>query len=161
LKGASIWIAAHSSSGSASQWHADSARTRALFPDNARASTARTDPNAHGIDIDGVPMGSVAFKAARHEEIPEATAAVIAGIDKALISHDTGHIHRQAAFAMLRVCVYPRICHLLRCACPSDAHGYYASKRFDEVLLDALTRAVGIAGGGGEQPLRTTAAQAP
>jgi hypothetical protein len=72
---------------------------------------------AHGIDIDGVPMGSAAFKAARHEETLEAAAAVIAGINKALISHGTGHIHRQAAFAMPRVCVYPR--HLLRCACPS------------------------------------------
>jgi hypothetical protein len=51
-------------------------------------------------------MGSVAFKAARHEEALEAAAAVIAGIDKALISHGTGHIHRQAAFAMRRVCVY-------------------------------------------------------
>jgi hypothetical protein len=66
--------------------------------------TARKDPEAHGIDIDGVPMGSAAFKAARHEETLEAAAAVIAGIDKALISHGTGHIHRQAAFAMLRVC---------------------------------------------------------
>ena len=55
-------------------------------------------------------MGSAAFKAARHEETPlEAAAAVIAGIDKALVSQGTGHIHRQAAFAMPRVCVYPRI----------------------------------------------------
>jgi hypothetical protein len=49
-------------------------------------------------------MGSAAFKAARHEETLEAAAAVIAGIDKALVSHGTGHIHRQEAFAMLRVC---------------------------------------------------------
>jgi hypothetical protein len=34
-------------------------------------------------------MGSAAFKAARHEETLEAAAAVIAGIDKALVSHDT------------------------------------------------------------------------
>jgi hypothetical protein len=88
------------------QWHANSACTRALFPDNAKVCTARKDPDPHGIDIDGVPMGSAAFKVARHEETLEAAAAVIAGIDKALISHGTGHIHRQAAFAMLRVCVY-------------------------------------------------------
>jgi hypothetical protein len=44
------------------------------------------------------------------------------------------------------VCVYPRICHLLRCACPSDAHGY--AKRFDEMLLNALARAAGRVGGG-------------
>jgi hypothetical protein len=112
------------------QWHANSARTRALFLVNAKVCTVRTDPDAHGIDVDGVPMGSAAFKAVRHEETLEATSAVIAGIDKALISHGTGHIHRQAAFAMPRVCVYPRICHLLRCA-----------KRFDEMLLNALTRA--------------------
>jgi hypothetical protein len=47
--------------------------------------TARNDPDAHGIDIDGVSMGSAAFKAARHEETLEAAAAVIAGIDKALV----------------------------------------------------------------------------
>jgi hypothetical protein len=46
---------------------------------------------------------------------------------------------------MPRVCVYPRICHLLRCAYPSDVHGY--AKRFDEMLLNALARAAGIAGG--------------
>jgi hypothetical protein len=126
------------------QWHANSARTRALFPGGAKVCTARNDPEAHGIDIDGVPMGSAAFKAARHEETLEAAAAVIAGIDKALVSQGTGHIHRQAAFAMLRVCVYPRICHLLRCAYPSDVHGY--AKRFDEMLLNALARAAGIAG---------------
>ena len=50
-------------------------------------------------------MGSAAFKAARHEQTLEAAAAVIAGIDKALVSQGTGHIHRQAAFAMPRVCV--------------------------------------------------------
>jgi hypothetical protein len=46
------------------QWHANSARTRALFPENAKVCTARKDPEAHGIDIDGdgVPMGSAAFK---------------------------------------------------------------------------------------------------
>ena len=42
-------------------------------------------------------MWSAAFKAARHEETLEAAAAVIAGIDKALVSQGTGHIHRQAA----------------------------------------------------------------
>jgi hypothetical protein len=89
------------------QWHANSAHTRALFPENAEVCTARTGPDAHGIDIDGVPMGSAAFKAARHEETLDAAAAVIAGINKALISQGTGHIHRQAAFAMPRVCVYP------------------------------------------------------
>jgi hypothetical protein len=129
------------------QWNTNSAHTRALFPENAKVCTARKGPDAHGIDIDGVPMGSAAFKAARHEETLGAAAAVIAGIDKALISHGTGHIHRQAAFAMPRVCVYPRICHLLRCAHPSDVHGQHA-KRFDEMLLNALARAVGIAGGG-------------
>jgi hypothetical protein len=41
--------------------------------------------------IDGVPMGSAAFEAACHEEALEATAAVIAGIGKALISHGTRH----------------------------------------------------------------------
>jgi hypothetical protein len=66
-----------------------------LFPDNAKVCTARKDPEAHGIDIDDVPMGSAAFKAACHEETLEAAAAVIAGIDKALISHGTGHIHSQ------------------------------------------------------------------
>jgi hypothetical protein len=41
------------------QWHANSTRTRALFPENAKVRTARKDPKApHGIDIDGVPMGS-------------------------------------------------------------------------------------------------------
>jgi hypothetical protein len=91
-------------------------------------------------------MGSAAFKAARHEETLEAAAAVIAVIDKALVSQGTGHIHRQAAFAMPRACVYPRICHLLRCAYTSDVHGY--AKRFDEMLLNALARAAGIAGAG-------------
>jgi hypothetical protein len=104
--------------------------------------TARNDPDAHGIDIDRVSIWSAAFKAARHEETLEAAAAVIAGIDKALVSQGTGHIHRQAAFAMLRVCVDPRIGHLLRCAYPSAVHEY--AKRFDEVLLNALARAAGI-----------------
>jgi hypothetical protein len=76
---------------------------------NHFGDTARNDPEAHGIDTDGAPMGSAALKAARHEETLEAAAAVIAGIDKALVSQGTGHIHRQAAFAVLRVCVYPRI----------------------------------------------------
>jgi hypothetical protein len=58
--------------------------------------TARKDPEAHGIDIDGVPMGSAAFKAARHEETLEAAAAVIAGIDKALVSHGTDRAHPQS-----------------------------------------------------------------
>jgi hypothetical protein len=85
------------------QWHANSARTRArlALPRECEGVHARRgDPEAHDIDIDGVPMGSAAFKAARHEETLEAAAAVIAGIDKALISHGTGYIHRQAAFAM-------------------------------------------------------------
>jgi hypothetical protein len=34
----------------------------------------------------------------------------------------------------------------MRCACPSDVHGY--PKRFDEIILNALTRAAGIVGGG-------------
>jgi hypothetical protein len=29
------------------QWHANSARTRALFPENAKVCTARKDPEAH------------------------------------------------------------------------------------------------------------------
>jgi hypothetical protein len=107
--------------------------------------TARNGPEAHVIDIDGVPMGSAALKAARHEEALEAAAAVIAGIDKALISYVLWHrAHPQAS--RLRddqgVRVYPRICHLLRCAFPSDVHGY--AKRFDEMLLSALVRAAGI-----------------
>jgi hypothetical protein len=68
----------------------------------------------------------------------------------------TGYIHRHAAFAMPRMCVYPRICHLLRCAYPSDVHGY--AKRFDEMLLNALARAAGIAEGGAIS--RTTETQA-
>jgi hypothetical protein len=55
-------------------------RTWALFPGNAKVCTARKDLEAHGIDKDGVPMGSAAFKAARHEETLEAAAAVTAGI---------------------------------------------------------------------------------
>ena len=119
-----------------------------LFPEDAKVCTARNDPDAHGIDIDGVPMGSAAFKAARHEETPlEAAAAVIAGIDKALVSQGMGHTHMQAAFAMPRVCVYPRIWHLLRCAYPPDVHGY--AKRFDErdAPERSRERAAGIAGG--------------
>jgi hypothetical protein len=30
------------------QWHTNSARTRALFPENAKVCTARKDPEAHG-----------------------------------------------------------------------------------------------------------------
>jgi hypothetical protein len=41
-------------------------------------------------------MGSAAFKAARHEETLEAAAAVIAGIDKALVSHGTDRAHPQS-----------------------------------------------------------------
>jgi hypothetical protein len=146
------------------QWHAANSQQRsrmqALFPENAKVCAARKDPEAHGIDIDGVPMGSAALKAARHEETLEAAAAVIAGIDKALISHGTGHIHREAAFAMPRVCVYSRICHLLRCAYPSYVHG--CAKRFDEMLLNDLAprsaRAASWDSGGG--PSRTTGTQA-
>jgi hypothetical protein len=57
------------------QWHANSARTRALFPENAEVYTARKDPEAHGIDIDGVPMWGrrrLKQQAARHEETLEA-----------------------------------------------------------------------------------------
>jgi hypothetical protein len=65
VKGASTLMAAHSNSRSASGTPtAHTRHTRALFPENAKVCTARKDlpvPDAHGIDIDGVPMGSAAF----------------------------------------------------------------------------------------------------
>jgi hypothetical protein len=79
------------------------------------------------------PAGFPACITARHGQAPRATAEVITGIDTAL-SAESGHLHRQAAFAMLRVCVNRRPCHLLRCACPPSDAGPYA-QRFDDMFL--------------------------
>jgi hypothetical protein len=97
--------------------------------------------------------------ATRKRPKPRPRSSQAAGIDKALISHGTGHIHRQAAFAMLRVCVYPRIFHLLRCAYPSDVHGY--AKRFELRRGDPeRSREGSWDSGGGGGATWTTEAQA-
>jgi len=124
-------------------WHAEAATTRASFPTEAKVGTAASGTGAYGVDIDGIPVGNSAYKQARHEDILEEASEAIKGIEQALVrAGGEARLHRQAAFALLRVCVHPKISHLLRCAYPSDVAAM--APRFDQMPLDALQRAGGL-----------------